>query len=85
MSGSLPLIKLGAQLVAGLGVTKIVSGIVKNNVPIVTTAEKVMVNAGSFVLGSMLVQQSSKHVEETINEAVSWFEKAKKTENTSEQ
>ena len=83
MSGYLPVAKLAAQLVAGLGVSKIVAGIVKNNVTIVTVAEKVMVNAGSAVLGSMLVQQSSNHIEQVTNEVVTWFE-GRKTETETE-
>jgi hypothetical protein len=83
MSSYLPVAKLAAQLVAGLGVSKIVAGIVKNNVLIATTAEKVMVNAGSAVLGSMLVQQSSNHIEQVTNDVVTWFEN-RKTENETE-
>jgi hypothetical protein len=84
MSGYLPVAKLAAQLVTGLGVSKIVAGIVKNNVAIVTTAEKVMVHAGSAVLGSMLVEQSSNHIERMTNEVVAWYE-GRKTENKTEQ
>jgi hypothetical protein len=82
MSSYLPVAKLAAQLVAGLGVSKIVAGIVKNNVLIATTAEKVMVNAGSAVLGSMLVQQSSNHIEQVTNDVVTWFENRKTEDET---
>jgi hypothetical protein len=84
MSGYLPVAKLATQLVAGLGVSKIVAGIVSNNVTIVTTAEKVMVNAGSVVLGSMLVEQTSNHIERVTSELVTWYE-GRKTENETEQ
>lgn len=80
MSGYLPVAKLAAQFVAGLGVSKILSGIIQNNVTIVTTADKVLVTAGNIVLGSMLVEQTSNHIERTTNEIVTWFE-GKKTEN----
>jgi hypothetical protein len=69
----LPVAKLAAQVVAGLGVSKIIVGIVKNNVTIVTTAEKVMVNAGSFVLSSMLVEQSSNHIEQVADVLVAKY------------
>lgn len=84
MSGYLPVAKLAAQFVAGLGVSKIVAGIVKNNVTIVTTAEKVMVNAGSAVLGSMLVEQSSNHIEKVTNQVVTWYD-SRKTNDVIEQ
>lgn len=74
---SLPAAKLGVQFVAGLGVSKILADIVKNNVTIVTTAEKVMVNTGSFVLGSMLIEQSSAHIDRVAQEVSTWFESRK--------
>jgi hypothetical protein len=75
MFAYLPVAKLSAQFVAGLGVSKILADIVKNNVTIATTAQSVTVKAGSIVLGSMLVEQSSNHIERITNEVVAWFEK----------
>lgn len=77
MLSYLPVVKLSAQFVAGLGVSKILSGIIQNNVTIATTAEKVMVNTGSIVLGSMLVQQSSNHIEQVANDVSTWLENRK--------
>lgn len=77
MLSYLPVVKLSAQFVAGLGVSKILSGIIQNNVTVVTTAEKVMVNTGSIVLGSMLVQQSSNHIEQVANDVSTWLENRK--------
>jgi len=68
LTAYLPAAKLATQLVAGIGVGKIVSGIIKNNVPVITTVEKVVVGTGSFVLGSMLVEQTSNHIEKMTNE-----------------
>lgn len=78
----IPMVKLATQIVAGLGVTKIVTDIVKNNVPVTTTAQTVMVKAGSFVLGSMLWEQSANHIERSSNELVAWLGK-QKTKETS--
>ena len=75
MSSYLPVAKLGAQLVAGLGVSKILADVIKNNVSVVTTAQAITVKAGGFVLGSMLVEQSSKHIEQVANDVNAWFEK----------
>jgi hypothetical protein len=68
----LPVAKLTAQVVAGLGVSKILGDIIKNNVAITTTVQAVTVKTGSFVLGSMLWEQSSNHIERLTNEAVTW-------------
>lgn len=81
MSGFL-VAKLAAQIVAGLGVTRIVGGIVQNNVVIVTTTQKVLVNAGTFVIGSMLVQQSSRQIEMMSKDAVLLYEKVKEYNET---
>ena len=75
MFAQLPLIKVAAQVVSGLGVSKIVSDIVRNNVVIQTTAQAVTVKAGAFVLGSMLVEQSSNHIDRTVTDIAAWFEK----------
>lgn len=71
---SIALGKLGVQLIAGLGVGRIVSNIVKNNVPVLTTMDKVLVNTGSFVLGSLLIEQANDHVERTVNSATKFLE-----------
>jgi hypothetical protein len=81
MSGYLPVAKLGVQFVAGLGVSKIVADIVKNNVSVVTTADAVKVWTGSLVIGSMVVEQSSNHIEKVANNMSAWLE-SRKTEKT---
>ena len=84
MFAYLPQAKLAAQLVAGLGVSKIVNDIVRNNVPIVNTVQLITVKTGGFVLGSMLWEQSSNHIERIANDLVAWSEK-KKANNVTEQ
>lgn len=78
----LPQAVFGAKIVVGLGVSKIVTDIVRNNVTVVTTLQKVTVGAGSFVLGSMLMDQTAKHIEETTETVVGWFENRKQEEVT---
>lgn len=85
MFTQLPLIKLATQVAAGMGVSKIVSDIVRNNVPVVTTAQAVTVKVGTFVLGSMLVEQTSNHIENQVNNAVELIEKFKKNNNSTEE
>ncbi len=73
----LPVAKLAVQLTANVGISKILSDIVKNNVVIATTLEKVTVSVGTFVLGSMLVQQSFNHIDNFGNDIVAWHEERK--------
>lgn len=80
----LPLVKAGTQIAAGMGVSKIVTDIVRNNVTSVTRFQAITVNVGSFVLGSMLWEQSSNHIERQLNNLVSQFQKMKDDPSTSE-
>lgn len=84
MYSQLPLIKLATQVAAGMGVSKIVSDIVRNNVPVVTTAQAISVKVGTFVLGSMLVEQSSNHIETQVNNVTELIEKFKNNKDTEE-
>jgi hypothetical protein len=56
------LLKGAVHIVGALGVQKVVGDIIKNNTVVVSTADKVLVSAGSLVLGSMIGEQASKHV-----------------------
>ena len=85
MSNFLPLAKFAAQAVTGLGVSKILGDIINNNVAITTTVQKVTVKVGSFVLGSMLVEATSKHIDRTVDEAMVTLEKFKKTDKETEE
>lgn len=73
----LPVAKFAVQLVANIGVSKIVRDIVTNNVVITTAAQKVTVGVGTFVLGSMIVEQATGHIERTTTELAAWLEKQK--------
>jgi hypothetical protein len=79
MSNELLLARLATQLVAGMGVSKILGDIVKNNVVIVTPMETVAVKVGSLVLGSMLVEHSSNHITQQIDTVSDWWKSRKET------
>lgn len=66
------IVKAGVHIVSALGVTKVLGDIVRNNVTVVTTTDKILVNAGSLVLGSMIVEAASKHVNEQIETVITW-------------
>jgi hypothetical protein len=71
----LPLVKAATQIAAGLGVSKIVTDIVQNNVTVVTPVQGVTVKIGSFVLGSMLWEASSQHIDRQATNLVALFQK----------
>jgi hypothetical protein len=69
---SFTIVKAGVHLVSALGVTKVMGDIVKNNTTIVTGMDKLLVTAGSLVLGSMVVERASEHVQEQIDSVIMW-------------
>lgn len=79
MSNELLLARLATQLVAGMGVSKILGDIIKNNVVLTTPLEAVAVKAGSLVLGSILVEQSSNHITQQIDTVSDWWKNRKET------
>jgi type III secretion system FlhB-like substrate exporter len=56
------LLKGAAHIVGALGVQKVVGDIIKNNTVVVSTADKLLVSTGSLVLGSMIGEQTTKHI-----------------------
>jgi hypothetical protein len=77
-----PAIKLGAQIVCGLGSAKIVNDIIRNHVTIVTTADAVKVWMGSFVISAMVVEQSSNYIDRVTTDVTN-FIASRKTEEDS--
>jgi hypothetical protein len=68
MLTNLNMIKLTAQIVSGLGVSKVVGDVIRNNVSVMTTFDAVKVWTGTLVITSMVVEQSTKHVNNTIDD-----------------
>ena len=67
------IVKAGVHVVSAFGVAKVLGDIVRNNTTVVTTTDKVLVQAGTLVLGSMVSQQAAKHVNEQIEQVVTWY------------
>ena len=65
------------QVVAALGVTRVVTEVIKNNTTVVTAVDKILVNTGGFVLGSIIVDHASDRVNQHIDKVVDWHEKRK--------
>jgi hypothetical protein len=77
MSTAFPIIRLAANVVGSLGVAKVVGDVIKNNTNVVTTMDQIKVVAGSLVIGSMIVDHASNHVNEQINNAHAWWQDQK--------
>jgi hypothetical protein len=77
MSSGLPVAKLAVHLVASLGVTKVLNDVIRNNTTVVTTADAVKTAVGSLVLGSMVVEKASDHVNRQWDGVSNWLEKRK--------
>lgn len=61
-------IKLATSAIVGLGTTKIVSTIIKNNVQPETVVDIVTVTAGSFVIGGMVADAAKTYTDNTIDQ-----------------
>jgi hypothetical protein len=64
------LVKAGVHIMSALGVGKVLNDVVRNNTNVVNTADKILVNAGTLVLGSMIVEKAHSHVSETMSNMV---------------
>ena len=71
----LDLTKTAVSIVTGMGATRIVSGIIRNNTNPKTLTDQVTIMAESFVLGSMIADISSRYTDAKIDEIVDWWKK----------
>ncbi len=77
MSDAFVITRLAVHLISSVGVSKIVNDVIKNNVNIVTTADAIKVTAGSLVIGSMVAENASKHVNDRIDSVFLWYQQRK--------
>lgn len=82
MSSAIPIAKLAVHVVSSIGVSKVVNDIIKNNVTVVTSTDAVKVAAGSIVIGSMVAEKASNHVNERMDAIAAWIAKRKTQETT---
>ena len=74
------LVKLGLNVVASASVWKVVNEVIKNNVVVESTADVVKIWTGSLIIGSMVADQASKHVNEKFDAGIAWLD-ARANEN----
>lgn len=80
----LPVIKMAAQIVGGVGVGKVVHDVIRNNVSVVTTFDAVKVWTGSLVLGAMIVDRSYAYISDTVDTVAEFVESRKDEKETKE-
>jgi hypothetical protein len=68
------LLKLATNVVASASVWKVVNDVIRHNVSVQTTADQVKVWTGSMIIGSMVADQASQHVNKNFDKAVEWLE-----------
>lgn len=81
----LPAAKLVTQIVAGLGVSKILGDVIRNNVVIATKTQAVTVRVGAFFLGSMVWDQTSNHIDKVTDDVIALAEKLKESKEETEE
>ncbi|WNM72438.1 hypothetical protein SEA_MOSSY_59 [Gordonia phage Mossy] len=74
-------VKLVTSTIVGLGTSKIVSTIIKNNVNPETVVDTVTITAGSFVIGSMVADAAKAHTDKMIDQVAEAVTKIKNTIN----
>jgi hypothetical protein len=77
MSDKFPVAKLAVHLIASVGVSKVINDIITNNTRVETAADAVKVWTGSIVIGSMVAEVASKHVNERMDAANVWYQNRK--------
>lgn len=73
--------RLAINIVSSLGVAKVVGDIVKNNTTVLTTSQKVLVNVGGLVLGSMVIDNACKYVNDQIDAVIDWRKEKEEKES----
>ena len=81
MSNGVTLVKLGVHVVASIGVSKVVKDVIMNNTNVMSTADGVKVIVGSLVLGSMVAEHASNHVNRQFDKAYDWYQRREADSN----
>lgn len=75
--------KLILKGVVGYGVSKVVKDIIRNNAIVLTNADVVKIWIGGIVIGSMVTEAATKHVNARFDEMMVWFEKKEEEQTES--
>jgi hypothetical protein len=81
MSNKIALAKFATRIATGFSVAKVVNDMIRNNTTVESTTDNVMVFIGSAVIGSVVSDVTSPHVDAKFDAAVEWLESFNTTEN----
>lgn len=82
MATKLDIIKTAVNFAAGAGVSKVVHDIIQNNTDPEDLVDKTKVVVGSAVIGSMVADRASEHVNAKIDAAAVWMQNLKDKKTT---
>ena len=68
------MLKAVANIATVLSVSKVTKDIIVNNTEVVTGFDQARVWIGSFVIGGMMAESASAHVDRRIDGALAWYE-----------
>lgn len=71
--------KLAANIISGMGVTKVVHDIIDSNTVSTSTLDSVKIWIGSGVIASVVVDHTSKHVLAKIDKTAAWLAEIKES------
>lgn len=77
MYGALPIARIVVNVIACLGVSKVVKDAVTINTVVKSPADAIRVWTGSLVIGSMVVAKASEYVNTNVDELIAWHENRK--------
>lgn len=78
------ILKKTVTTIVGFGTTKIVRGIIENNVDTTTLTDKVTVTAASTAIGYSVSELTSNYTDTKIDQAIAFIQKIKNRKNEEE-
>jgi hypothetical protein len=76
------MLKAVANIATVLSVSKITKDVITNNTDVITGADQARVWFGSFVIGGMVAERASEHVDRRIDGALAWYDNFQSKKNT---
>jgi hypothetical protein len=80
----LDVVKLVINVAAGIGVSKVTNDVITNNVNVDSTGDQIKVAIGSVVIGSMIGEMASDHVNRRIDKIASIWQNRKTVKPSAE-
>jgi hypothetical protein len=85
MSPVFPLAKLVIGTASSVGIWKVVGGVVKNNISVVTRVDKIQVWTGTVAISTLISAMASERIEKNIDDLEAWYEGRNTTDDIPEE